>query len=1168
MPNFLTRIFGSANERTLRRLWPIVHDINDLEAKLQDLPAEALPEKTAEFRADLADEKVTLDDILPEAFAYVREAARRTIGLRHYDVQCLGGMVLHQGKISEMKTGEGKTLVATLPLYLNALEGKGSHLVTVNDYLARRDVQWMGPIYSYLGLSTASIIHDQSFQFDPAFIPKDYRLLHLRPVDRRDAYRADITYGTNNEFGFDYLRDNMKFSLDEYVQRELHYAIVDEVDNILIDEARTPLIISGPAEESTDKYYVVDRIIPRLRKDTDYTIDEKHRSATLTEEGIAKCERLLGVSNLYDPSQIDMLHHVTQALKAHTLFKRDVDYVVKDGEVLIVDEFTGRLMPGRRWSDGLHQAVEAKEGVKIERENQTLATITIQNYFRMYAKLAGMTGTADTEAVEFKKIYKLDVVVMPPNKPMHRVDHPDVVYKSEREKFDAVVEEIKDCHAKGQPVLVGTTSVEKSERVSKLLKKDGVKHNVLNAINHEAEANIIAQAGRHAQVTIATNMAGRGTDILLGGNPEFLARSEMENEWIRRAGSFEGGSKAERYEDALRTLRERYDEEVQRAGEKFQKELAALEERRGDALRRLTDAHRKILDFSPYRAIRARYDEVSSVELIPAVRDRDPIPQRYRRAKEELETTLLAADAGGAVATERSALEDLRARYEAALAAWEEGGGRTDEAGRELDERRSEYERGLSVMELALLVKGNAGNGAGNGELEELRVEYRAAEDDYVEAERLHEEKRGPSQAALRAAERRYEADRTKYVAAVEEIREQLQKAPQEYEARYKEILEKYKQTCAEEHELVVAAGGLHILGTERHEARRIDNQLRGRGGRQGDPGTSRFYLSLEDDLLRIFGADNKMKMMERLGMEEGVAIEHPLINRAIRNAQEKVEAHNFDIRKHLLEYDDVLNKQREVIYTRRRDLLSRDELKDDVLELAEGIAEDLIATHADAETASEEWDWKAIDDAVFAQFNFRLNLPEEERAGLRIGALQDLLVQRIRTVYEQREATFGAPIMRHLEKLIMLQTLDALWKDHLLNMDHLKEGIGLRGYGQVNPLQAYQKEGYEMFEDMIRRMEADVIEKLMSVQLRTEAAGARPVVRVEGVADEEAPLPAEIEAMERRQRQATRVRLSHGGPAVPEKIETVRRDAEKVGRNDPCPCGSGKKYKKCHGRA
>src|SRR5499426_3207432 len=497
MPSFLTRIFGSANERTLRRLWPIVQEINDLEKTYEALPPEAFPQKTAEWKERLASEEASLDDVLPEAFALVREASRRTIGLRHFDVQCLGGIVLHQGRIAEMKTGEGKTLVATLPLYLNALEGKGAHLVTVNDYLARRDVQWMGPIYHYLGLSIASIIHDASFQFDPTYIPKDYRFLHLREVERGDAYRADITYGTNNEFGFDYLRDNMKFSLDEYVQRELHYAIVDEVDNILIDEARTPLIISGPAEESTDKYYIVDRIIPRLRKDTDYTIDEKHRSATLTEEGIAKCERLLGVSNLYDPSQIDMLHHVNQALKAHTLFKRDVDYVVKDGEVLIVDEFTGRLMPGRRWSDGLHQAVEAKEGVRIERENQTLATITIQNYFRMYAKLAGMTGTADTEAVEFKKIYKLDVNVIPPNKQMIRLDHPDVVYKTEREKFDAVVEQITECYEHTQPVLVGTTSVEKSERVSKLLKKAGVRHNVLNAINHEAEANIIAQAGRH-----------------------------------------------------------------------------------------------------------------------------------------------------------------------------------------------------------------------------------------------------------------------------------------------------------------------------------------------------------------------------------------------------------------------------------------------------------------------------------------------------------------------------------------------------------------------------------------------------------------------------------------------------------------------------------------------
>jgi preprotein translocase SecA subunit len=1164
MPSLLTRLFGSANERTLRRLWPVVEEINALEATFREMAPEAFPAKTAELRARLAGEEATLDDVLPEAFAAVREAARRTIGLRHFDVQMLGGIVLHEGKIAEMKTGEGKTLVATLALYLNALEGKGAHLVTVNDYLARRDVQWMGPIYHFLGLQVASIIHDASFAFDPTHIPKDYRFLHLRPVERRDAYRADITYGTNNEFGFDYLRDNMKFSLDDYVQRALHYAIVDEVDNILIDEARTPLIISGPAEESTTKYQSVDRIIPRLSKDVDYAIDEKHRSATLTEEGIAKCERLLGIANLYDPSQIDTLHHVTQALKAHTLFKRDVDYVVKDGEVIIVDEFTGRLMPGRRWSDGLHQAVEAKEGVRVERENQTLATVTIQNYFRMYAKLAGMTGTADTEAVEFRKIYKLEVTVIPPNKPMRREDAPDVVYKSEREKFNAVVEEIKECHARNQPVLVGTTSVEKSERVSKLLKKAGVRHNVLNAINHEAEANIIAQAGRYGQVTIATNMAGRGTDILLGGNPEFLARAEMENEWMRRASRGPGDGRSQRYEEALRELREHYDEEVQRAGAEHEKELGVLEERRAATLRELTEAHRKLLDLSPYRTVRARYEEVSSVYLIPAVRDHDPIPERYRRAKEEIEATLLSAEGGAAVAAERASFEELRRRYEAVLQAWEDGGIRTAEAVRELDDRRARYERGLSDMELALLVKGGA---AGNGELAELRAAYAAAEDAYVEAERLHEAKRGPYEEALRAAERRYEAERAKYVAAVEEIREQLQKAPQEYEARYVEILEKYRTTCAAEHEQVVGVGGLHILGTERHEARRIDNQLRGRGGRQGDPGSSRFFIALEDDLLRIFGADRMQNLMERLGMEEGVPIEHRLVTRAIRNAQEKVEGHNFDIRKHLLEYDDVLNKQREVIYTRRRDILSRDDLKEDVLDIAVGIAEDLAAAHADAEVPSEEWDWRAFDDAVFGQFNFRLHVPDAERAGLRVEGLQDILVERVRQVYDQREQLFGAPIMRHLEKLITLQTLDALWKDHLLSMDHLKEGIGLRGYGQANPLKEYQKEGYAMFEDLIRRLETDTVEKIMSVQLRTETARARPMAAAEGGGGA-AALPEEIEAMERRQRQAARVTLSHGGQAQPEKVQTVRRDGDKVGRNDPCPCGSGKKYKKCHGRA
>ncbi len=1102
MANLLTRLFGSANERVLKRLWPVVRRINELEPAMQALPPEAFPEKTAELRRRLESEEAVLDSLLPEAFALVREASRRTIGLRHFDVQCLGGMVLHQGKIAEMKTGEGKTLVATLPLYLNALTGKGAHLVTVNDYLARRDVQWMGPIYHYLGLTVGSIIHDASFLYDPTYIPKDYRFLHLRPVERREAYRADVTYGTNNEFGFDYLRDNMKFSLDEYVQRELNYAIVDEVDNILIDEARTPLIISGPAEQSSALYATVNRIILRLRKDIDYTIDEKHRNALLTEEGVAKCERLLGVANLYDPSQIDILHHVQQALRAHTLYKRDVDYVVKDGEVIIVDEFTGRLMPGRRWSDGLHQAVEAKEGVKIESENLTLATVTIQNYFRMYAKLAGMTGTADTEAVEFKKIYKLDVVVIPPNKPMRRVDYPDVVYKTEREKFDAVVDEIKACHEKGQPVLVGTTSVEKSERVSKLLKKAGIRHNVLNAINHEAEANIIAQAGRFGQVTIATNMAGRGTDILLGGNPEFLARSEMENEWIRGAVPMKDAAAGQaRYEDALRQLRERYDEEVQALRSRHAAELERLEERRNQALKELTEIDRKLRELSPYRQLLARYEEVSSVELIGAVRDLQAVPERYRRARAEMEEALLGAGVGGA-GEERRAFDALRARYEEAHVPYQEG---------------------------------------------------------------------------LRAAERRYEAARAEYVAAVEEIREQLQKAPHEYEARYREALERFQTLCAEEREKVVAAGGLHIIGTERHEARRIDNQLRGRAGRQGDPGSSRFYLSLEDDLLRIFGADRMQGLMQRLGMEDGVPIEHRFVTRAIRNAQEKVEGHNFDIRKHLLEYDDVLNKQREVIYARRRNVLTSASLRDEVLEMVEGLAADLTAQYADPETPSEEWDWKALDDAVFAQFNVRLNVPEAEREKLRPEQLEGMLVDRVRAAYDERERVFGPHVMRHLERLIMLQTLDSLWRNHLLDMEHLKEGIGLRGYGQVNPLQAYQKEGYDIFGEMIRRLESDVVEKLMSVQLQTRAGDGRIQIAADHLTDEDLEVPPEVAALEHRQRQTVKMRLEHaaaggGGAAAAAarapKVGTVRREGEKVGRNDPCPCGSGRKYKKCHGAA
>ena len=884
------KVFGSKNDREIKRIKPLVAEINRLEPEISAETDDRLRERIAGWKAKISviedkEERVgALEDAMPEVFAIVREAAKRTLGQRHFDVQLIGGWVLHRGRIAEMKTGEGKTLVATLPAVLNALEGRGVHIVTVNDYLARRDSEWMGRVYRFLGLSVGVIVHGVS------------------DAERKDAYACDIVYGQNNEFGFDYLRDNMKFSLDDYVQRAHNFAIVDEVDSILIDEARTPLIISGASEESTDTYYVVDRVIPRLKAEEHYTVDEKLRTVSMTEEGVERVEQLLGVENLYDARNILLVHHVSQGLRAHTLFKRDVDYVVKDGEVVIVDEFTGRLMPGRRWSDGLHQAVEAKEGVKIESENQTLATITFQNYFRMYKKLAGMTGTADTESVEFREIYGLDVVVVPTNQPMIRLDHHDMVFKTEEEKFDAVIEEIRDCHERGQPVLVGTVSIEKSERVANQLKRTGIPHHVLNAKNHEREAEIVAQAGRLGSVTISTNMAGRGTDIVLGGNSEFMAAAE--------AGT------------------------------------------------------------------------------------REPGDEKFERA------------------------------------------------------------------------------------------------------------------------------------------------------------LEKYLAQCAAEREEVLKAGGLHILGTERHESRRIDNQLRGRSGRQGDPGSSRFFLSLEDDLLRIFGADRLKGLMGRIGMEDGVPIEHRWISRAIENAQKKVEGHNFDIRKHLLEYDDVMNRQREVVYHRRRDLLGGLESKEEILDMAEAIVDEIVAAHADRQADPAEWNWKAIEDAFHGQFHWRFNF-RESAGGDQIDRPEDLAeiaADLVRARYEEREQAFTPPVMRQVEKIVTLQTLDALWKDHLLTMDHLKEGIGLRGYAQVNPLVEYQKEGFTMFEAMMAAMQHDVVEKVFAVQTTSEQSAQR------------------LE-QEQQARQPQRVMMSHGGESRTAAPAAARRDAPRVGRNDPCPCGSGKKFKRCHGK-
>ncbi|MFB3123331.1 MAG: preprotein translocase subunit SecA [Candidatus Binatia bacterium] len=1154
--NLIKKIVGTKNERELKHIRPLVEQINALEPQCEKLTDSELKAKTDEFKKRLAD-GASLDDLIPETFAAVREASKRTIKLRHFDVQMIGGLVLHEGKIAEMKTGEGKTLVATLAFYLNALEGKGVHLITVNDYLARRDVQWMGPIYHLLGLSVASIVHDESYLFDPTYMTKDYRYLNLRPVSRQEAYLADITYGTNNEFGFDYLRDNMKFSWDEYVQRDLNFAIVDEVDNILIDEARTPLIISGPAEESTDKYYTIDRIIPKLQRGAviqgdptqeeraaieaqgDYTVDEKSRTSTLTETGVAKVERLLGIRNLYDPRHIDTVHHVNQALKAYSTFKRDVDYVIKEGEVIIVDEFTGRLMPGRRWSDGLHQAIEAKEGVHIREENQTLATITIQNYFRMYKKLAGMTGTADTEATEFKKIYKLDVLVVPTHKKMIRAEFPDVVYRSEGEKFNAVVEEIEACHHKGQPVLVGTISVEKSQHLARVLKKKGVRHNVLNAVNHEAEATVIAQAGRFGAVTIATNMAGRGTDILLGGNPEFLARSDMENEWISRAAKlpFQG---TKRYEDALRDLRETYEDEIKRAEERYQKDGQIHEQQRGEALKKSTEIHRHLRGLSPLRELRQEYEDVSTTELIESLHNFRSIPERYLEVKTSLETSVL--DLGGEDNSKvRRAFEEARDALSESLERWQQADGEREELVEAMDERRRTYEEQLDEYEFAI-----AKSVLSRGEHAQLVAEYDESHRAFEEAEVRCDEARRPYQEAIRAAQSTYEAKRQEYGRAVEEIREQLEKAPDSNRQRFDEILEKYIKVCAEEKEKVIEAGGVHIIGTERHESRRIDNQLRGRSGRQGDPGSSRFYLSLEDDLMRIFGADRIQGIMNRLGMEEGVPIEHGLVTRAIENAQKKVEGHNFDIRKHLLEYDDVMNKQREVIYQQRREVLQGENLKEDVLAMGEAVGEEVVKRCVDENLSPSEWDINGLSESLFHQFNFRLQLRPEQLDGLTPERLQELILEEIGKAYEAKDERIGAPLLRQLEKFIMLQTIDGLWKDHLLNMDHLKEGIGLRGYGQKNPLQEYQKEGFEMFEEMVQRIQEGMVQKLFTIEL---AQGE------------------ELEELEVQHR-PRRMVLSHGeGGEEKARVTTVRRDSAKVGRNDPCPCGSGKKYKRCHGK-
>ncbi len=980
----VARFIGTKHERDIKKLMPVIAAINAREAEVRALSDEGLKTRFAELRAQVHEQlkdadpaepaykqqlQQALEPAIVPAFALVREAGRRFLNMRHFDVQLIGGIVLHEGKISEMKTGEGKTLVATLPAVLNALAGRGVHVVTVNDYLARRDAEWMSPLYKSLGLSVGVIVHD------------------LDDEQRRAAYGADLTYGTNNEFGFDYLRDNMKYDLAQCVQRGHQFAIVDEVDSILIDEARTPLIISGPSEESTDKYAKIDKIIPKLIQDIDYTLDEKHRTTTLTEEGVSKCERLLSLGNLYDPAHMETIHHVYQALRAHTLYKNDVDYVVKDGEVIIVDEFTGRQMPGRRWSDGLHQAVEAKEGVKIERENQTLATITFQNYFRMYKKLSGMTGTAETEAAEFGKIYNLDVTVIPTNRNLIRIESPDVVYRTEKEKFVAVVNGIlqednsldngiRQYHERGQPVLVGSISIEKSEKIAEELKKAGIPHQVLNAKQHERESRVVAQAGRKGAVTVATNMAGRGTDILLGGNPEQMTRDH------------------------------------------FLKNKLAL----------------------PYAAA-------------PAV---------------------IPADSGSG-------------------------------------------DNAQPTIPMVLF---------------------------------QHEGK--------------------------------IFQVPAD---QWKPVIDQFTGQCKAEHDEVVALGGLHILGTERHEARRIDNQLRGRAGRQGDPGSSRFFLSLEDDLMRIFGGERVKALMFRLGMTEGVPIESKLISRRIENAQKSVEAQNFDARKHLLEYDDVMNKQRETIYAIRRSALEGKDQRDYVLGIAEDVVRELAETFCPREQHPDQWNTTQFLAESNAQFGVDMKAAGADPATLSHEPLSDAAAEAVKTRYEEKEKQFGADLMRWLERRIILDVVDSQWKDHLLSLDHLKEGIGLRGYAQKDPIVEFKKEAFTLFEDMMARIDNETIRYLFHIQVQqgeqppsggapqgsTPAQATRP--RADAVAasaaaaraNEPQHLPAVAREIERRQQRQQKDLQYQTGPAQAEPPKPVKVGA-KVGRNDPCPCGSGKKYKKCHG--
>jgi len=1038
---------GTKNERELKRLSGRVEEMNALEAEMQLLKDSDFPVRTKQLKERIANGE-PLDNLLPEAFALCREAGRRTINMRHFDVQLIGGMVLHEGKIAEMKTGEGKTLVATLPVYLNALEGKGVHVVTVNDYLARRDAGWMGPIYRLLGLSVGVIVHD------------------LDDDERRAAYKSDVTYGTNNEFGFDYLRDNMKFDLADYVQRPHHYAIVDEVDSILIDEARTPLIISGSSDESTDKYYKIDKVIPRLDPGADFEVDEKMHQATFTESGNVKAEKLLGLENLYDPANMEYVHHLQQALKAHTLYKLDRDYVVKEGEVIIVDEFTGRLMPGRRWSDGLHQAVEAKEGVKIEKENQTLATITFQNYFRMYKKLAGMTGTAETEAAEFEKIYNLEIVVIPTNKTLIRHEFPDVVYRTEREKFNAANEEIKEYHLRGQPVLVGSIAIEKSERLSAALKKSGVAPARLQEMAREAGLE-----GPKLRIWAERLAESHGPAVewmVRAGVPATTVQKILKDDRYKSMLAGVNGTRRAFLQAILkRAPKDYHAHQLPPVDDGYAERIVAL-------LKSAEEKHLAVLDY----LIEIRSPLTRLVEVLGM----KEIKHNILNAKQHEREAQIVAQAGRVGAVTVS----------------------TNMAGRGTD----------------ILLGGNPEAMA--------REEFRKSPEKYREQGINPEPPERPPEGSPDEIYRAY----------VEEY--------SQWREKWNGFISRFKTVTDVEHDHVVELGGLHILCTERHEARRIDNQLRGRAGRQGDPGSSRFYLSLQDDLMRIFAKDWVSSFMQRLGMEEGIAIESRMISKRIEAAQKAVEAQNFESRKHLLEYDDVMNKQRETVYGLRRQLLEGKEQKEFVLEACDRMVDWLVSQSCPKAQHADQWNINGLRTEFWGRLGIDLRQHDLKKFDPKtLDQLTNELRRLAREKYEEREQVWGPDRMRFHERMIMLQVVDAQWKDHLLTMDHLKEGIGLRGYGQRDPLVEYKRESFDMFEGLMDRVEDETLRYLFLMKTPEEQ---EEMIR---------------QYQRRKRREQAEMQMVGGG--IAEKPQQVIR-REKIGRNDPCPCGSGKKYKKCHG--